>query len=127
MCLKREENGQACHACRQRVAIESLLTIGQSRTSCTLACSPLSDNENSNQSWQSPEAETLTPPPSEAGSLSPSQLQNDDSSDLFGPNGFTSLPKKTSKLAQVTKIKDYVEKIRMQMLSEKRSNLAVVI
>ena len=99
MCLKREENGEACQDCRQRVAIESLLTIGQSRTSCTLACSPLND-ENSSQSWQNPG--TLTPPPSEAGSLSPPQLQSDDSCDLFGPNGFTSLPKsKTSKLAQV--------------------------
>ncbi len=109
MCLKKE-NGDACQACRQRVAVESLLIIGQSRTKCTAACGPASaDTEQSGPAWTpnsgdiAPPDSVLTPPPSEAGSLSPPQ--SDDSCDLYGPNINNSaqapVTKNTSKLAQV--------------------------
>ncbi len=117
MCLKKV-NGQACHACRQRVAVESLLTIGQSRTaSCTQACvsaaAPGTPSGAGGGVALGDAASLLTPPPSEAGSLSPPQIPSDDSCDLFGPSSLSGntvsagvvtvapLTRNTSRLAQV--------------------------
>ncbi len=110
MCLNKKGDG-SCEDCRQRVAVESLLTIGQSQScSGTTSTTPgttqtnpaETENSNSNVSWQV--GGLLTPPPSEAGSLSPPQVQSDDSSDLFATTHFNPLSRKTSKLAQVLQL-----------------------
>ena len=120
MCLKGQSSTMdSCSGCQECVAVETLLSIGQSPRSPSSSCS--SSTASSPRAFHSQNYTTLlpgrhtpvwhpvptmTPPPSEAGSMSPPQ--SEDSCDMFdSPTPLPpppAPPKKTSRLAQVSRL-----------------------
>ena len=103
MCLNHDSDGQSCSGCEECAAVETLLSFSQTKTTTQqLESQTSSCRDRKRTAAVLSDICPPTPPPSDAGSLSPLS-QTDDSCEACDmmQEVASPPPKKTSKLAQV--------------------------
>ena len=101
MCLNHDSDGRSCSRCQECAAVETLLSFSQATAGQKVKSRKRSLTADKHNTAVLSEVCPPTPPPSDAGSLSPLSQTEDSCEACDMIQETVAPPKKTSKLAQV--------------------------